>query len=105
MDDLKYWKHRCHLAEDYIKESPCDPDIYPEQLEAHMEWQKFKEQPQPSHSELYVDAEFLMQVHPELSTEEAEDLKKYAMSHTIHLKECYGDGQIMYPDWKKAKDK
>ena len=43
MKDLEYWKHRCKLAEKYIYESPCDPDIFPDQFDAWDEWMKFKE--------------------------------------------------------------
>ncbi len=31
--EADYWKERCEAAEAYIEESPCDPDIYPKQLE------------------------------------------------------------------------
>ena len=41
--DWEYWKHRCLAAEQFIEESPCDPDIYPEQLNAYYEWQKWVE--------------------------------------------------------------
>jgi hypothetical protein len=37
-----YWKTRCLLAEKYIEESPCDPDIYDEQIKAYNKWQDFK---------------------------------------------------------------
>ena len=36
---LDYWKTRCMRAEEYIKESPCDPDIYEEQRLACKRWQ------------------------------------------------------------------
>lgn len=38
----EYWQTRCILAEKYIAQSPCDPDIYPSQVEAHTAWQEFK---------------------------------------------------------------
>jgi len=41
--DWEYWKHRCLAAEQFIEESPCDPDIYPEQIESYNEWQKWVE--------------------------------------------------------------
>ena len=41
--DWEYWKHRCLAAENFIEESPCDPDIYPKQIEAYNEWQKWVE--------------------------------------------------------------
>ena len=37
------WKERCLLAENYINETPCDPDIYQEQLEAWSEWITYKQ--------------------------------------------------------------
>jgi hypothetical protein len=33
-----YWKERCLAAEKFIDLSPCDPDIYPDQLIAHNAW-------------------------------------------------------------------
>ena len=41
--DWEYWKNRCLAAEHFIEESPCDPDIYPNQIEAYNEWQKWVE--------------------------------------------------------------
>lgn len=41
--DWEYWKHRCLAAEQFIEESPCDPDIYPKQIESYNEWQKWVE--------------------------------------------------------------
>lgn len=38
---LELWKARCELAEDFIDKSPCDPDIYNEQLKAYQKWQTF----------------------------------------------------------------
>jgi len=40
-DNFDYWKERCILAEKYIEESPCDPDIYISQLEAYHNWKDF----------------------------------------------------------------
>jgi len=37
------WKERCLLAENYINETPCDPDIYQEQQEAWREWITYKQ--------------------------------------------------------------
>jgi hypothetical protein len=39
---VNYLVKRCELAERYIEESPCDPDITSEQLKAYQEWQNFK---------------------------------------------------------------
>lgn len=36
------WKDRCLAAEKYIDECPCDPDIYPEQYEAYLNWLNLK---------------------------------------------------------------
>jgi len=37
-----YWKERCLAAEKFIDLSPCDPDIYDDQLIAHNEWVTIK---------------------------------------------------------------
>jgi hypothetical protein len=42
MEVENYWKSRCDLAEKYIKESPFNPDIYPDQLRAYNQWMRFK---------------------------------------------------------------
>ena len=47
----------------------------------------------------------LMRIHPELTYNEAEDLMKFAKSKTITHEECYGDGSIIYPMWKKANSR
>lgn len=39
---IEYWRKRCLAAEEYIKESPCDPDITNEQAEAYFKWQDIK---------------------------------------------------------------
>jgi len=38
--ELEYWKERCLAAELYIEESPCDPDIRVQQLEAYWAWRE-----------------------------------------------------------------
>lgn len=43
LDLMKYWKKRCELAEVFIYESPCDPDITNEQIEAYNNWKNFKD--------------------------------------------------------------
>jgi len=42
--ELEYWKQRCLMAERFIDESPCDPDITPEQINAYANWQYFVNQ-------------------------------------------------------------
>jgi hypothetical protein len=37
-----YWKKRCELAEDYISKTPCDPDIYDDQLNSYKNWMEIK---------------------------------------------------------------
>ena len=49
MNELDYWKKRCELAEKYINETPCDPDIYEEQILAHNKWNEFKKISIPNH--------------------------------------------------------
>lgn len=38
----KYWKLRCIFAEQYIKESPCDPAVTEKQWRAYQNWTNFK---------------------------------------------------------------
>jgi hypothetical protein len=38
----EYWKKRCELAEDFIEESPDDPDVTKKQWEAYQKWIAFK---------------------------------------------------------------
>jgi len=101
-EDLDYWKRRCELAENFIEEHPCDPDITNEQTEAYNKWCEFKKLPIPSVSGMFISTDYLMGLHPELNIEEADSLKEYANSHTISYRECYGDGSIIYPKWKEA---
>ena len=41
--NIEYWKKRCELAEMYIEECPCDPDITMQQLAAYSAWNDFKD--------------------------------------------------------------
>lgn len=36
-----YWKQRCLLAEKFIEESPCDPDITHAQMDAYKAYNEF----------------------------------------------------------------
>jgi len=40
VEPYNYWKERCLAAEKFIDLTPCDPDIYDDQLIAHGEWIK-----------------------------------------------------------------
>ena len=51
MDHLEYWKKRCELAEMYIEECPCDPDITLSQLAAYSAWNHFKSIEKPKKEE------------------------------------------------------
>lgn len=42
MDLIEYWEKRCELAEKYIDNCPCDPDVSTAHLEAYNEWCAFK---------------------------------------------------------------
>lgn len=44
MDAFDYWRKRCTAAENFIKESPCDPDITQDQIKAHTVWISIKNQ-------------------------------------------------------------
>lgn len=102
-EDLEYWKRRCELAEKFIREHPCDPDITDKQTENYNRWSEFKKILVPSVNGSFISAEYLMLLHPELTKEEAESLKEFSWKRTIQYKECYGDGSIMYPKWKEEK--
>ena len=39
--EVFYWKTRCLLVEKCLEENPGDPDIYPEQIQAHKEYDNF----------------------------------------------------------------
>jgi hypothetical protein len=41
LDGVAYWRTRCELAEAFIEESPCDPDVTKAQAEAYQEWKAF----------------------------------------------------------------
>ena len=41
--DIDYWKKRCLLVEQCLKESPCDPDVTSSQIKAHDAYNKFLE--------------------------------------------------------------
>ena len=51
-----------------------------------------------------ITADWLRERHPELSSEEAEEYRVFCRSHTIVFRECYGDGQIMWPKWVALKN-
>lgn len=41
-ESYDYWKERCLAAEKFIDLSPCDHDVYPDQLIAYSEWETIK---------------------------------------------------------------
>jgi hypothetical protein len=49
----------------------------------------------------FLNIKYLMEMHPELTQDEARDLKEFANELTIDLKGCYDKGQIIYPLWKE----
>lgn len=50
----------------------------------------------------FIDEDFLIKLHPELSFKQAESLKRFAANKTITHKECYGTGSKIFPKWKAA---
>lgn len=52
-------------------------------------------------SDLFISAEYLRELHPELTPNESESLNQFCNDNTIRYKECYGRGGIMYPKWKE----
>ena len=61
MEQLEYWKKRCELAEMYIEESPCDPDITMNQLAAYSAWNHFKNSTNPVVVDCKHDNEIMTQ--------------------------------------------
>lgn len=51
-----------------------------------------------------VTAEWLMEKHPELTPEEAEEYRLFCKANTIVFKGCYGDGSIMWPLWVSFRE-
>ena len=47
-----------------------------------------------------ITAEWLMQQHPQLSPEQAEQYRLFCAGRTIRHRNCYGHGQIMWPKWQ-----
>lgn len=43
-----YWKERCRIAEEYIHECPCDPDITESQKKAYLKWKQATKTPEQS---------------------------------------------------------
>ena len=52
-----------------------------------------------------ITVDYLLRVHPEITTIEAMSLLVFSKSKTIKLQGCYGDGSIIFPLWKKAVGK
>ena len=46
-----------------------------------------------------ISAAWLMQQHSELDAEDAEAYRAFCQAHTITLRDCYGNGEIMWPKW------
>lgn len=76
MNAVDYWKTRCELAEKYIEETPCDPDIYEEQIVAYNSWGEFKNLPIPDVSNSALLQELTEKIH---------SMKKFADEHYKQL--------------------
>lgn len=50
-----------------------------------------------------ITSAWLMEVHPSLIAEEAEEYRRFCQRSTIVFKGCYGDGSIMWPKWNAFK--
>lgn len=48
-----------------------------------------------------LSVSYLIEKHPELNEEQANDLLDFCQKKTIRRKECYGDGEIMYAEWRR----
>ena len=50
-----------------------------------------------------LTTKYLRKKHPELSRKEAKKLLTFCHEHTIWLRDCYGNGEIMYHKFKNEK--
>jgi hypothetical protein len=46
-----------------------------------------------------ITAQWLMEIHPELNAEEAEEYRLFLMRNTFVFRGCYGDGSRWWPRW------
>jgi hypothetical protein len=51
-----------------------------------------------------ITAEWLMEQHPELDAEEAEEYRLFCMRNTFVFRGCYGDGSRLWPLWQAFKN-
>lgn len=51
-----------------------------------------------------ITPQWLMQQHHGLTMDEAQLLWLFCVIHTIRFKECYGEGQVMFPLWCNIMD-
>lgn len=52
-----------------------------------------------------ITSDWLIEKHPELSKDEAEKYRLFCREKTIVFKDCYGDGEIMWPKWLAFRNK
>lgn len=50
-----------------------------------------------------ITTEWIMEQHPSLDKEDAEEYRLFCKRSTIVFKGCYGDGSIMWPKWNAFK--
>lgn len=55
----------------------------------------------PYNSGPFINPEYLQEIH-NISLDEAKLLCRFANSHTIRYKSCYGNGSIIYPMWLES---
>lgn len=65
-------------------------------------FEKLQEPIYKAENEEHLTVDYLMELHPELSKEGAEDLLAYCHKETIRLKMCYGSGQTMLDRWRNS---
>ena len=51
-----------------------------------------------------ITVPWLMEMHPELDAEEAEEYRMFCKRNTIVYRGCYGEGQKMWPLWQAFKE-
>ena len=65
--------------------------------------EKVKQRIQDYENEKYLNVLYLMELHPDITPQDAVLLLKYCKENTIKLKSCYGDGSKMIEAWRASK--
>lgn len=91
----KYARHRSECG--FWEKMPCTCGLYEARLELNTIVDGQQDHPEK------ITVAWLRTKHPELGRIEAESLRRFCEKKTIVFKGCYGNGEIMYKQWREAK--